>query len=59
MKRDPHAGAIRFIDLHAGMSFCLMTSSGQLAFLSLVDKNKSTFDLSWSATGWAMPEGGA
>jgi hypothetical protein len=57
VQHEPIAGNIRYTDLHDGEEFCLAggMNSQQLVFLQLDNTDGSTFDLSWTATGWALP----
>jgi hypothetical protein len=57
VQREPIAGDIRYTDLHGGMEFCLVggENNDQLVFLKLDGTDGGTFDLAWTATGWALP----
>jgi hypothetical protein len=61
VKRAPlSATVIFYAQLHPGMEFCLIPSlnQDQLVFLKLLSSSTTTYDLSWSATAWAVPQGG-
>jgi hypothetical protein len=57
VQHEPIAGNIRYTDLHTGMEFCLVAgmNTDQLVFLTLDSTNGNSFDLTWTATGWALP----
>jgi eukaryotic-like serine/threonine-protein kinase len=45
--------------LTTGEQFCVYDSGrSQLALVTLTAKNSSTYDLTWSATGWLAPQSG-
>jgi hypothetical protein len=42
--------------LAIGQEFCVETTQNQLALITLLAKNAASYDLTWSATGWVLPQ---
>jgi hypothetical protein len=57
IQRQPIAGDILLAQLTPGAQFCIVggPSNGQLVLLTLDKKASPSYDLTWTATAWAMP----
>lgn len=53
---SPQVGDFLFAKLPVGQEFCVETANNQLALITLLSKNASSYDLTWSVTGWGVPQ---